>query len=252
MNYEIRAFRLSVILHAAVILLLIVAGKHFVSKQEKLLVVDFTISDSSEPHQALSMITPPNRKSGRRGIKIVKKEQELQVPETQQVARQEASPLQEARQVSPDSAQVPTVIENEKKVPENGGEKDAPGTISPHETGKSLASGGGINGTSAGNSDNSHSAAGIGYLKANFSYIRDMIMKRVIYPERAREMGWQGKVKVSFVISSDGLVKDIRILQSSGVDILDRNAVETIKKASPFPKPPVAAQLIIPISYKLR
>lgn len=110
-------------------------------------------------------------------------------------------------------------------------------------TGDSIAYGGGSGGLNGQKKTE--------YLRKNFSYIRDMIIKRIIYPERARQMGWQGKVKVSFVISSDGFVKDIRILESSGVEILDRNAVETVKKASPFPRPPVAAQLIIPISYRL-
>lgn len=254
MNYQIRAFQLSLILHAAAIVLLIVAGNHFVSKQERLLVVDFTLSDSSEPHHGLSMITPGKRESGGRETKIAKQEQELPVPEpeTPQPVKQEVVRVkEEVKQVSPVSVQVPAVTQNEKAVSENGGEKDTRSASSGHETGKSLLSGGGMKGTSTGDSAGSYGTAGIGYLKANFSYIRDMIMKRMIYPERAREMGWQGKVKVSFVISSDGFVKDIRILESSGVAILDRNALETVKKASPFPRPPVAAQLIIPISYRL-
>jgi protein TonB len=253
MNYQIRAFQLSIILHAAAIILLIVAGNHFVSKQERLLVVDFTLSDSSQPHHGLSMITPGKHKSRGRHTKIAKQEQELPVPEpeTQQPVKQEAVPVkEEAKQVSPVSAQVPAVTQNEKTVSENGGEKDTRSASSGHEAGTSLPSGG-MKGTSAADSGGSYAAAGIGYLKANFSYIRDMIMKRMIYPERAREMGWQGKVKVSFIISADGFVKDIRILESSGVAALDRNAVETVKKASPFPRPPVAAQLIIPISYRL-
>jgi protein TonB len=254
MNYQVRAFQLSIILHAAVIISLIVAGNHFLSKQERLLVVDFTLSDSSEPHHGLSMITPGKRKSGGRETKIAKQEQELPVPEpeTPQPLKQEAVPIkEEARQVSPVPVQAPAMTQNEKTVSENSGQTDTRSASSGHETGKSLPSGGGMKATSAVDSDSSYAAAGMGYLRANFSYIRDMIMKRMIYPGRAREMGWQGKVKVSFVISSDGFVKDIRILESSGVEILDRNAVETVKKASPFPRPPVAAQLIIPISYRL-
>jgi protein TonB len=254
MNYQIRAFQLSVILHAAAIILLIVAGNHFVSRQERLLVVDFTLSDPSEPHRGLSMITPGKHKYRGRHTEIAKQEKKLPVPEpeTPQPVKQEAVPVKEvAKEISPFSAQAPAVTQNEKAVSEDGGEKDTRNAFSGHEAGTSFPSGGGMTGTSAADSGGSYGAAGIGYLKANFSYIRDMIMRRIIYPERAREMGWQGKVKLSFIISADGLVKDIRILESSGVAILDRNAVETVKKASPFPRPPVAAQLIIPISYRL-
>lgn len=90
------------------------------------------------------------------------------------------------------------------------------------------------------------------YLKEHFAYIRDAIMKKLSYPTAARRMGWEGKVVVSFVISEDGYVSDIEIVESSGFGVLDRNAVETVKKASPFPKPPVRAELVMPIVYDLR
>jgi protein TonB len=64
-------------------------------------------------------------------------------------------------------------------------------------------------------------------------------------------MGWQGKIQVSFVIGSDGSVKDIKIIQSSGFEILDKKTIETVKDTAPFPKPPVEAKLIIPVLYKL-
>jgi protein TonB len=89
------------------------------------------------------------------------------------------------------------------------------------------------------------------YLKEHFVYIKDMVQKNITYPEVARNMGWEGKVIVSFVIASDGMVKNIRVVHSSGKEILDRNSVETIKNSSPFPKPPVEAQIIIPIQYSL-
>ena len=87
------------------------------------------------------------------------------------------------------------------------------------------------------------------YLKKNFAYIRDLIQKNAAYPKLARQMGWEGRVTVSFLISSDGNTKNIRIKQSSGIEILDQSSIEAVKKASPFPKPPSEAQIIIPISY---
>lgn len=89
------------------------------------------------------------------------------------------------------------------------------------------------------------------YVKEHFLYIKESVQNQITYPPIARRMGWQGKVLVSFVICRDGSVKDIKIIESSGFKALDNNAVEVIQKTAPFPQPPVSAELIIPIVYKL-
>ncbi|MFO0752872.1 MAG: energy transducer TonB [Thermodesulfovibrionales bacterium] len=40
-------------------------------------------------------------------------------------------------------------------------------------------------------------------------------------------------------------------MQSSGREILDQGAVEAVRKASPFPRPPVAAEVVLPVVYRL-
>lgn len=90
------------------------------------------------------------------------------------------------------------------------------------------------------------------YLREHFAYIRDLILKNLTYPPMARKNGWQGKVKVSFMIREDGKVETIRIVESSGYVVLDRNVVETIREVQPFPKPPVRAELVIPVTYALK
>lgn len=89
------------------------------------------------------------------------------------------------------------------------------------------------------------------YVKVNFTYIRDIIQKNIAYPHMARKRGLEGKVVVSFIVCADGEAQDIAITESSGFEILDKSAVEAVRKASPFPKPPVKAALIIPVVYKL-
>jgi len=89
------------------------------------------------------------------------------------------------------------------------------------------------------------------YIKAHFSYIKDIIHKHLIYPIKAKKMGWEGKVITSFIVSAGGYARDVKISKSSGYEILDENAIKAIKNASPFPKPPVEAQIIIPILYRL-
>jgi protein TonB len=89
------------------------------------------------------------------------------------------------------------------------------------------------------------------YVKANYSYIRDVVERKTNYPSIARKMGWEGKVLVAFTICDDGQVEDIRIIKSCGFKSLDKNAIKTIKQCAPFPKPPVRAEVTLPITYRL-
>jgi protein TonB len=89
------------------------------------------------------------------------------------------------------------------------------------------------------------------YLKEHFTYLRNLISKQLVYPSLARKMGWSGKVTVAFVIIEDGSVQTIRVVESSGFPLLDKSAVETVRVAAPFPKPPVRAEIIVPVNFKL-
>lgn len=64
-------------------------------------------------------------------------------------------------------------------------------------------------------------------------------------------MGWSGRAVVSFVINENGRALNEKILESSGFEVLDSNVIETIRAVSPFPKPPVKAELRVPINYRL-
>lgn len=89
------------------------------------------------------------------------------------------------------------------------------------------------------------------YLKEHFTYIRDSIVGKLSYPAIARKMGWTGTVKVTFCVCENGSVKDVKVINSSGFGVLDNNVVETIRRAAPFPKPPIMAEVIMPITYRL-
>lgn len=58
------------------------------------------------------------------------------------------------------------------------------------------------------------------------------------YPESARSRHLEGRVKVEFILHTDGRLTDIKVLKSSHHKNLDDAAIEAIKKASPFPRPP--------------
>jgi protein TonB len=89
------------------------------------------------------------------------------------------------------------------------------------------------------------------YLKEHFAYIRDLIAHRLSYPPMARKMRWSGKVLVAFIIAEDGTVHNIRVLETSGFPILDKGATETVRNVAPFPKPPVRAELVVPITFRM-
>ena len=89
------------------------------------------------------------------------------------------------------------------------------------------------------------------YLKENFAYIRDLITKQLVYPPMARRMNWSGKAVVGFTIVEDGSVHTIRVIQGSGYPLLDKSALETVRQAAPFPKPPARAEIVIPINFRM-
>ena len=58
------------------------------------------------------------------------------------------------------------------------------------------------------------------------------------YPYKARQTGVQGRLLMNFVINRDGSLAEVTILRSSGVELLDHEAVRAIRGASPFPPLP--------------
>lgn len=70
------------------------------------------------------------------------------------------------------------------------------------------------------------------------------------YPESARSRHIQGRVKVKFVLLADGSLKDVQVLKSSRHPNLDEAAVDAVKKAAPFPRPP-ASLFKTPITFQV-
>ncbi len=70
----------------------------------------------------------------------------------------------------------------------------------------------------------------IGY----FTAMRKAIELVWNYPADATRRGMQGEVGLEFAINKDGRASHIKVIKSSGYQILDRAIVEAIKLASPF------------------
>jgi len=90
------------------------------------------------------------------------------------------------------------------------------------------------------------------FLREKLSVISNIVQKRINYPTIAKRMGWEGRVLISFVLEPSGEIKELRVLKSSGYDILDREAVDTIKRSyREFPKPPISVLIKLPIAFRL-
>jgi protein TonB len=116
------------------------------------------------------------------------------------------------------------------------------------------AESGGPGGRAAGSPGGTAEAAALTaeYVKRNYNYIQRRIRDRLVYPSPARRAGIQGVTEISFIIHEDGRVGAVTVRAGSGHAVLDEAAVETILAAAPFPAPPAAARIVIPIAFRLR
>ena len=92
------------------------------------------------------------------------------------------------------------------------------------------------------------------YERTDFEIIRDKVLARLIFPNVARRMGWNGVVHVALVIDTDGRLVSATIHQSSGRSMLDDAALEAALKlkSEQLPKPKSLSTVVLPIAFKLK
>jgi periplasmic protein TonB len=71
-----------------------------------------------------------------------------------------------------------------------------------------------------------------------FNKIKQSIELQWEYPELALRYGLQGRLALEFTIASTGQLDRLRIIRSSGSQVLDGEALRAIKAAAPFPPIP--------------
>jgi protein TonB len=76
------------------------------------------------------------------------------------------------------------------------------------------------------------------------------------YPRRAMDEGWQGTVLVKLHVGASGRVQELLIDRSSGHEILDREAVEMVRKGAPLAALPPelrgrAVIVLVPVVFRL-
>jgi protein TonB len=71
-----------------------------------------------------------------------------------------------------------------------------------------------------------------------FTKIKQLIESQWEYPELALRYGLQGRLFLEFTIDADGQLERLRLVRSSGSQLLDQEALRAIKAAAPFPPIP--------------
>jgi len=64
--------------------------------------------------------------------------------------------------------------------------------------------------------------------------VKQKIQREKRYPRWALRLGREGATRISFKLLSSGEIKDVRLLGSAGIDELDTEAMDAVKRASPF------------------
>lgn len=87
--------------------------------------------------------------------------------------------------------------------------------------------------------------------------LRKAIESHKVYPRRAVRLHQEGEILVGFSIRRDGGIFDLRVVESSGMALLDRAALEAVRQVDgslPFPKEIERSvwAFTLPISYTLR
>jgi periplasmic protein TonB len=82
------------------------------------------------------------------------------------------------------------------------------------------------------------------------------LTRRFVYPALARRRGWQGTVLLALTVKPSGVLDRIRVAQSSGYDVLDRSAVDTMRHIERIAQARQwlggqALELRLPVEYRL-
>jgi len=102
-----------------------------------------------------------------------------------------------------------------------------------------------------------NSSADVGELRRGFhGKIWQRVAKVKYYPRMARKRGFEGKPIVAFTLGKKGDLVDLKLIEASNYDLLNKAALETIRRGIPYPPipEPLGKNFIsfnLPISYVL-
>ena len=85
--------------------------------------------------------------------------------------------------------------------------------------------------------------------------LREKVARTLKFPRLAKRLGYSGTTHVSIALSKTGIVRDLKVSQPSGYEILDKAAIVTLQEVLQTTKPPESIeieQLVIPIAFNLK
>jgi len=234
---SLKAYGTSIALHILILSSFWFASAEVTSlRKEEPVIIDFSLGNGQEAAPA-PLQKPEKRPAAKK----------VQPPEPQ-VEESQSDPVETAAIPVPDSLDRDT-LQDAEDVSMESTDAAAADSVPVAKTVNPTTAPGIAGGTGAGSQGKADKIAV--YLQNQFFYIRKIIAANMIYPEPAREKELEGSLLLSFVIQENGSVTEVKVVKSSGHSILDEDAVATIYKSTPFPRPPFPAQLKIPITYKL-
>jgi periplasmic protein TonB len=84
------------------------------------------------------------------------------------------------------------------------------------------------------------------------SGLKEKIARHTTYPAAARRRGMEGTVILVIILDSGGNLKDCQVRESSGHRILDKAAVEMVKRILPYPHTAgTSLEITLPVVYRL-
>ncbi|MBZ0155340.1 MAG: TonB family protein [Alphaproteobacteria bacterium] len=258
MNRSFKALQLSLALHAALVIAAFAAGL-FARPGRTPMVIDFTLMESPSKAEKLvrSGLIRPDRekKAGKRETKEQPEEHSpYPAPQSHAAAEARALPAPEQERIPPVSSPVPGLggasPSAKSSTAVTGGRETA--SLPGRESAAGPSKGAYAERNGAGEGESMPEGMKKRYLREHFAYIRDRVIKGLSYPAVAKRKGWEGRVVLSFSVAGDGSVGTVKIVQSSGREVLDQGALEAVRRASPFPRPPVEAEVVLPVVYQLR
>lgn len=95
--------------------------------------------------------------------------------------------------------------------------------------------------TAATSAGRKNSAAGNAAVSNYPGKVVSRLRRALRYPAEARRQRMRGEAHVQFTISAGGGVGSVRVVKSSGFPVLDQAALETVRRAAPFPAIPSEA-----------
>jgi periplasmic protein TonB len=251
MNEGIRALSVSVLFHVVIVGLFGFLSFNHTLPRPECMTVNFTVEIA--PGAAGDLRNTPARTVPVKGGEQKRRDNSARTT-TDKPERPALSSLSETREQEMIDRQV-----SETTMVDSTGQKQAfPGNLQGSQQDSGYHEGVSLSGLSSGTSNTSGSSSKVldygrgGPDENSFYFIRETVMKNIKYPERARRMGWEGKVVLSFVVLENGAVKDVKITGGSGYRTLDDETRAAVERITFKQKIPCRLVISLPVEYRLK